>query len=302
MTETNGSHQSSEDRPLILFTNDDGIASPGLRAAAEAFTDLGDILIVAPREQQSGTGRSLPITSEGRIYEQTMIIAGVERLVYAVDGTPAQAVQHGVLELAPRLPALVVSGINYGENCGNGVTISGTVGAALEAASLGIPALAVSQVTHTDLHLTYSNDVDFSAAAIFARRFGEWLMNGTIPDDVDVLKVDIPLDATPDTPWVTTRLSRRRVYWPTRPERVALSDVGRMGYRFNSDPSQAEPDSDVYAVLHEQKVSVTPISLDLTSRTDLYRLRQYISGERKNGKKTAQTEKLREEARAKIKA
>jgi 5'-nucleotidase len=299
---SNGSGHSAE-RPLILFTNDDGIASPGLRAAAEAFCEIGDILIVAPREQQSGTGRSLPITSEGRIYEQRMTIGGIERTVYAVDGTPAQAVQHGILELSDRLPSLVVSGINYGENCGNGVTISGTVGAALESASLGIPALAMSQVTRHDLHLTYSNDVDFAAAAFFARKFGEWLLgrtlSSTLPDDVDALKIDVPLGATPETPWKVTRLSRRRVYWPTRPERVALHDIGRMGYAFNSDPSQAEPDSDVYTVLHEKNVSVTPISLDLTSRTDLYRLTQVLNGERKNGKKTAQTERLREEARAK---
>jgi 5'-nucleotidase len=297
----NGSERPLSEKPLILFTNDDGINSPGLRAAAEAFVDVGDILIVAPRAQQSGTGRSMPTTSEGRIFEQKMIIAGEEHTVYAVDGTPAQSVQHGVLELADRLPALVVSGINYGENCGNGVTISGTVGAALEAASLGIPALAMSQVTPPDLHLTYSQEVDFRPAAQFARKFGLFLMQAIIPDDVDVLKVDVPLGATPETPWRVTRLSRRRVYWPTRPERVALNDIGRVGYRFNSDPSEAEPDSDVYAVLHERVVSVTPISLDLTSRTDPYRLQQRINGERRNGKhKLAQLEKLRDEVRTKL--
>ncbi|MDX2159973.1 MAG: 5'/3'-nucleotidase SurE [bacterium] len=266
------------ERPLILFTNDDGIASPGLWAAVEAFSDLGDLLVVAPREQQSGTARSLPVTSEGRIYEREMVIKGVTRTVYAVDGTPAQAVQHGVFELADRKPALCVSGINYGDNVGNGVTISGTVGAALEAASLGIPALAMSQQTPTDLHLSYSNDVDFTAAAHFARQFGEWAIFNRRPDDVDVLKIDVPRGATPATEWKITRVSRRRVYWPTRPERVALNDVGRMGYRFDADPSIAEPDSDVYVLLHEGKVSVTPLSLDLTARTDPYRLHQILTG------------------------
>ncbi len=271
------------ERPLILFTNDDGIDSPGLWAVAAAFTDLGDVLVTAPREQQSGTGRSMPIASEGRIHPQQLTLNGAEYTVYAIDGTPAQAVQHGVLELAPRLPALVVSGINYGENVGNGVTISGTVGAALEAASLGIPALAVSQQTATDLHLTYSEEVDFSAAAHFARLFGGWLIDSQRPDDVDVLKLDVPVGATSATPWRTTRLSRRRVYWPSRPERISLSDIGRIGYHFDADPADAEPDSDVYAVLHEGVVSVTPISLDMTSRTDLYRLRQLLRGERHYG-------------------
>jgi 5'-nucleotidase len=267
----------SNERPIILFTNDDGIESPGLWALAEAFSDLGEILVVAPRLQQSGMGRSMPVTSEGRIHLQKMALNGHEHTVYAVDGTPAQAVQHGVLELAERLPSLVVSGINYGENTGNGVTISGTIGAALEAASLGIPAVAASLQTPFDLHLTYSNDVDFKPAAHFARMFGEWLMCHRRPDDVDVLKLDVPWGATFETPWRVTRLSRRRVYWPTRPERVALSDIGRLGYKFEADPSQAEPDSDVHAVLHQKVVSVTPMSLDMTSRTDLFRLRQMLN-------------------------
>lgn len=276
----------SNERPLILFTNDDGIESPGLWAVAAAFAEVGEILVVAPRLQQSGMGRSLPITSEGRIYPRELPMNGTPYKAYAVDGTPAQAVQHGVLELSNRLPALVVSGINYGENTGNGVTISGTVGAALEAASLGIPAIAVSQQTPKDLHLSYSNDVDFSAAAHFARLFGEWLLNTpSTPDDVDALKLDVPCNATPETPWRVTRLSRRRVYWPTRPERLALSEIGRIGYAYDTDPAKAEPDSDVYAVLHDGVVSVTPISLDMTSRTDLFRMRQLLAGERKYGTK-----------------
>ncbi len=264
------------ERPLILFTNDDGIMSPGLWAVATAFVDLGEILVVAPQEQQSGMGRSLPITSRGHIYPRQLALGGSEYTVYGVHGTPAQAVQHGVLELSDRLPSLVISGINYGENTGNGVTVSGTVGAALEAASFGIPAIAVSQQTAKDLHLTYSGEVDFTAAAHFTRMFGEWLLSNERPDDVDVLKIDVPVRATPETPWRVTRVSRRRVYWPTRPERIALEDAGPLGYHLDTDPTKAEPDSDVYTVLHEGLVSVTPMSLDLTSRTDLFRLQQIL--------------------------
>jgi 5'-nucleotidase len=275
----------AQQRPIILFTNDDGIGSPGLWAAAHAFADLGEILVVAPQEQQSGMGRSLPVASKGHIYTRQLLIGDVEYTVYGVDGTPAQAVQHGILELADELPVLVVSGINYGENCGNGVTISGTVGAALEAASLDIPAIAVSQETPKDLHLTYSSDVDFGAAAYFARMFGEWMMSADRPDDVDILKIDVPLGATPESDWRITRLSRRRVYWPTRPERAALEDPGPLGYKFQLDPSKAEPNSDVYAVLQDKVVSVTPMSLDMTSRTDLHRLEQMLQPDiaHKNG-------------------
>lgn len=265
-------------KPLILFTNDDGIASPGLWEAVRAYEGVGDLLVVAPREQQSGMARSMPTYSKGTIYPYTAPFAIANCTAYAVDGTPAQAVQHGVLELSSRLPALVVSGINYGDNCGNGITISGTVGAAIEGASLSIPSIAVSQQTPHDLHLTYSNGVDFVPAAHFALKFGKMLLeHRVLPDDVDLLKVDVPWEATTDTAWRITRVSRRRVYFPTRPERVAGD--GKLGYRFNTDPSKAEPDSDVYVLMHEKLVSVTPMSLDMSSRTDLFRLRQILAGE-----------------------
>ncbi|MCY4146894.1 MAG: 5'/3'-nucleotidase SurE [Chloroflexi bacterium] len=265
-------------QPTILFTNDDGIDSPGLWAAVAAFRGCGRLLVAAPREQQSGMGRSMPHYSEGRIFPYTPPGDFGDCLAYAVDGTPAQAVQHAVLELADQQqPALLVSGINYGENTGNGVTISGTVGAALEGASFGILSIAVSLQTPTDLHLTHSDAVDFRSAAVWTRRFGEWLIDhAALPDDVDALKIDVPWDATAATDWRLTRLSRRRVYFPTRPERLALSDPAKLGYHYHADPNLAEPDSDVYVLLHEGLVSVTPISLDMTSRTDMFRLRQIL--------------------------
>jgi len=272
--------------PLILFTNDDGIESPGLWAVVEAFAGLGELLVVAPREQQSGMGRSMPRFSEGRIYDYPLPTGIPGCTAYAADATPAQAVQHGVLELAPRQPSLLVSGINYGENTGNGVTISGTVGAAIEAASLNIPAIAVSLQVPTDLHLSYSDGVDFTPSAQFALRFGKWwIEQRSLPDDVDLLKIDIPAEATIETEWRITRLSRRRVYWPTRPERVTLDGTGKLGYAYNTDPAKAEPNSDVYALMEDKVVSVTPISLDMTSRTDLFRLQQIIEGERVYGGK-----------------
>lgn len=271
--------------PIILFTNDDGIESPGLWALVAAFRDLGRLIVAAPREQQSGMGRSMPHYSEGRIFPFEAPIDCGDCSAYAVDGTPAQAVQHAVLELVDRQPALLVSGINYGENTGNGVTISGTVGAALEGASLGIRSIAVSQQTPTNLHLSHSNSVDFSVAAAIALQFGSWLIDHAgLPDDVDILKIDVPRGATAETEWRLTRLSRRRVYWPTRPERAALHDSGKLGYQYNSDPTAAEPDSDVYALLNDKVISVTPMSLDLTSRTDMFRLSQILLGKREYGR------------------
>ena len=233
-------------RPLILFTNDDGIDSPGLWASAGAFIDIADILIVAPIEQQSGTGRSLPISSRGNIVERELMVGGQKMVGYGVGGTPAQAVQHGASELAGRWPALVVSGLNYGENVCNGVTISGTVGAALEAACLGIPSVAVSLQVAKDLHLSYSREVNFSAAAYFTRFFGEWLLNSNErPDDVEVLKIEVPQHATPDTEWKVTRVSKQSLFWPVRPARRDFAGHGYVGNVANLDPSTAEPVSEI---------------------------------------------------------
>ena len=171
----------SMEKPKILLTNDDGIQSPGLWAAAEALSALGFVTVAAPREQSSGMGRSLPGTSDGIIQPETLVVHGQEWTVYAVGGSPAQAVLHAILEIMPQPPDLVVSGINYGENIGTGVTISGTVGAAMEAAALGYKALAVSLETDQKYHLSYSQEINFSAAALFTARFARMLLDKQFP-------------------------------------------------------------------------------------------------------------------------
>ncbi|HSS98543.1 MAG TPA: 5'/3'-nucleotidase SurE, partial [Terriglobales bacterium] len=184
-------------------------------------------------------------------------------------GTPAQAVQHAILEIMPSPPDLVVAGINYGTNFGTGVTISGTVGAAMEGASHGIPALAISLETEHKYHLTYSKEVDFKPSAHFTTYFARQLLNKKFPEDVQVLKVEVPQGATIETPWVTTRLSRLRFYLPTAPKRTSWSEPGSTGYSQVTDSSTFAPGTDVHAVIVERKVAVTPISLDQTSRVDL---------------------------------
>lgn len=269
-------------KPLILLTNDDGIRSPGLWAAAESLSRLGFVTVAAPREQCSGSGRSMPITSDGAIREESVTVGGKTWKVYAVGGSPAQAVQHGILELSERKPDLVVSGINYGENVGVSVTISGTVGAAMEGASHGIPSLAISLETDRRYHLSYSNEIDFSVAGHFAGFFGKLLLDRTLGADIDLLKVDVPCDATPETPWQVSRLSRAKYYLPVTPERARLDAPGRMGYEVAADTGSLEPDSDIYLLRVARLVSVTPLSLDMTSRIDLgyleARLRQAIDG------------------------
>lgn len=253
-------------RPQILLTNDDGILSPGLWAAAAALAELGFVTVAAPREQSSGMGRSLPASSDGIIRQETVQVGGQDWQVYAVGGSPAQAVLHALLEILPQKPDLVVSGINYGENLAAGITVSGTIGAAMEAAASGIPALAVSLETEKAQHLSYSTAIDFSTAAQFTARFAQKILANGLPAGMDLLKIDLPAEATPKTPWAWTRLSHQRYYRPTRPERDSWLQPGTPGYELAPN-LQAEPeDSDVFTLLKKRLVSVTPLTLDFTAR------------------------------------
>jgi len=252
----------------ILLTNDDGIHSPGLWAAAEALSELGYVTVAAPRDQSSGMGRSLPMSSDGVIRPEVLRVRGKDWTVYAVGGTPAQAVLHGILEIMPQKPDLVVSGINYGENVATGITISGTVGAAMEAASQSIPALAASLETDREQHLSYSTEVDFSAAAYFTAYFARKMLEKQFPSEVDLLKVDVPSNATRQTPWQVTRLARQRYFIPVAPKRKSWEERGPVDYQEAAILEGEREDSDVYVLRVKRLVSLTPLSLDFTARVD----------------------------------
>ena len=260
----------------ILLTNDDGINSPGLWAAAEALSTLGFVTVAAPREQASGMGRSMPSTSDGIISEQNLTVHGVDWTIYAVGGTPAQAVQHAILEIMPVAPDIVVAGINYGTNIGTGITISGTVGAAMEGASHDILALAVSLETDHKYHLSHSEDVDFEVAAYFTAKFAKYLLDKKFPEEVEVLKLEVPSDASIETEWLFSRLTRERFYMPTAPERDSWDQPGSTGYKLQSNFDIFEKDSDAYVTLVDRKVAVTPINLDMTADVDFDKLDQKV--------------------------
>lgn len=263
----------------ILLTNDDGIDSPGLWAAAEALSELGFVTVAAPREQASGMGRSMPSTSDGVITERKLEVHGVEWTIYAVGGTPAQAVQHAILEIMPQEPDLVVAGINYGTNIGTGITVSGTVGAAMEGASHGIPSLAVSLETDHKYHLSHSAEIDFAMAAHFTAKFALSLCEKQFPPEVQVLKVEVPSDASLETDWALTRLARRRFYLPTAPKRSSWAEPGSTGYKQQPDLSVFAKDTDAHAVLVKRLVAVTPIDLDMTAKVDFKALDKLIRQE-----------------------
>lgn len=265
-----------ESTPLILITNDDGIRSPGLLAAAEAVHDLGEILVVAPKYQQTGAGRSTFAFNNVPVHEEHMSVGGRRVSAFSVEGTPVQAVLYALMEVAPRKPSLAISGINYGENLGTGITASGTVGAALEAAVFGIPSLAISLETAKEYHYNLSRDIDFTAATFFTRIFAQHLLSVELPPDVDVLKVDVPEDATEETPWRLTRVSRQRYFHPVKSGFPNSSGASTIDYETRVDFDVLEPDSDIFALVKDRMVSVSPLTLDLSSRVDLHHLAQLL--------------------------
>ncbi|MBA3530545.1 MAG: 5'/3'-nucleotidase SurE [Ardenticatenales bacterium] len=265
---------SEETRPLIFITNDDGIGSPGLRAVAEVLAPMGDLLIVAPKQQQTGAGRSFPPGLWEFEPQEITLSNGTVLPAYAINSSPAQAVRGGIKLLAGRTPDLLVSGINYGENMGVGVTISGTVGAAIEGVAAGVPGLAVSLETDIHHHLVHSDEVDFSVAAFFAHIFAEMMLKLSLPPHTDLLKLDVPMEATADTPWRITRLSRQNYFSSTVEEWDGVRRFN--GYRRDVDMETLEADSDIYAIMVDKVVSLTPMTIDLTAQSDFAALAEEI--------------------------
>ncbi|MBN1262293.1 MAG: 5'/3'-nucleotidase SurE [Anaerolineae bacterium] len=264
------------ERPLILVTNDDGITSLGLWRSVEALLPLGEILVVAPDRQWSGAGRAMPQHVTGRLTPASRDVKGQRVKAYAVDATPALAVDHGVLELASRRPSLVVSGINSGANLSYDITISGTVGAAFEAAAFGIPALAVSLEMDAAYHLAGNMQASYIASQILIHAFADQLLRCGLPEGVDLLNLNVPSDAREDVVWRWTRLARQRYFTPEAPDRTA--DRGRPRYRMIDNPLDTSPDSDVWAVLVDRVASATAVSLDMTARVDFSTLDRMLSG------------------------
>jgi 5'-nucleotidase len=171
----------------VLLTNDDGIDAAGIRALSEALSAEYDVTVVAPATNQSGVGGN-------RSWWETTIEYTERDLGYAVEGTPADCVAVAAVALELE-PDVVVSGCNHGPNIGAHVLgQSGTVGAAMEAAFLGTPAIAVSLYDRGNLPIppTVTHD-DFAlagrvAADLVARVDDE----GRLPFGADVLNVNVP--------------------------------------------------------------------------------------------------------------
>jgi 5'-nucleotidase len=232
--------------PRILVTNDDGIFSEGIKLLAEELSAVGEVTVVAPDREQSAMGHALTLTRPLRMQK-------VEDHRFAVDGTPTDCVNLGVLSLFKDSPPdFVASGINFGMNLGDDVTYSGTVSAGFEGTLLGIPSVAFSQ--------EIAEGFSFRPAAIFARRLFRILveMKDSIPRDL-LLNVNIP--AGPIGGISFTRLGRR-VYKQSVIEK--LDPRGRKYYWIHGVPQWEKATGTDYEAISMGKISVTPLHLDLT--------------------------------------
>jgi len=240
----------------ILIANDDGYLAPGLAALVRACQGLGDIDVIAPEQNASGTSNALTLNRPLNVFEARGDHVKGFRVV---NGTPSDCVHVALTGLLPQRPDLVLSGINNGANMGDDTLYSGTVAAAMEGYLFGIPAIAFSQV-----HKGWG-DIDAAAATARAvieqvlatARPGPWLLNVNIPNRADAATL----------PRLVTRLGRRHASEPvirqTNPRGEEIYWIGPAG-----DAREAGEGTDFHATTNGC-VSITPLQVDLTDHARL---------------------------------
>src|SRR5262245_52956594 len=239
--------------PTLLVTNDDGINAAGLAALARAVEELGEVHVLAPEREQSACGHALTL-------HRPLRVESVGERRFAVNGTPSDCVNLGVLGFLPERPILVISGINHGSNLGDDVTYSGTVSAAMEGTLLGVPSIAVS----------LASGGDFEEAARVARLVAMRVLVSGLPDKT-LINVNVPAGAVRGI-----RLARlgHRVYEGRIVEQA--DPRGRPHYWIGAGPPQwgLLEGTDMGAV-HDGFVAVTPVHLDLTNHRALAQMQDW---------------------------
>jgi 5'-nucleotidase len=233
---------------IILLSNDDGIHSDGIITLEKSLQRIGEIYTVAPDREQNSMSHALTLHRPLRVYE-----VGARRL--AVDGTPTDCVKLAISGLLPVRPDLVVSGINKGPNLGDDIIYSGTVSGAIEAALLGVPAIAVSLVTFEGFK--------FEAAAEFTATLVSRIREGGLPLET-LLNVNVPpLPKEQIKGWRITRQGKRH-YGENIVERT--DPRGKKYYWIGGDDlGFAHEDGTDCMAVHEGYISVTPLQVDLTN-------------------------------------
>ena len=239
--------QPASDRFTILLSNDDGYDAPGLRALVEALRPVGEIIVAAPTFEQSGKGHGLTLREPIAVSERKQPNGTIW---YSIEGPPATSVRLALESLLTRRPDVVISGINRGDNLGITVYHSGTVGAAREAAIVGVPAIAVS--------IRGDDAATYAAAASFVRSLVEQLRAKDALKPGLFLNVNVPVGPTQGAR--LTGLSVKPRY--DRFERQ-MSPMGRLFFwpAFEQLEDDAEG-TDVWAFVRGF-ITVTPMKLDV---------------------------------------
>jgi 5'-nucleotidase len=235
----------------ILIANDDGYLAPGIAALVQACQGLGQIAVIAPEQNASGTSNALTLSRPLSVFQaRGEHVAGFR----VVNGTPSDCVHVALTGLLPYKPDLVLSGINNGANMGDDTLYSGTVAAAMEGYLFGIPAIAFSQVDKGWAHLEAAAATARAVVeqVLAARQPGPWLLNVNIPNRPDAASL----------PRLVTRLGRRHASEPvirqTNPRGEDIYWIGPAG-----DAREAGEGTDFHATSHGA-VSITPLQVDLT--------------------------------------
>ncbi|WP_405285138.1 5'/3'-nucleotidase SurE [Methanobrevibacter sp.] len=255
-----------------LISNDDGITASGILAAKKAVDELCETYVVAPEHQQSGIGHALTLNEPLRINERTLRDGSKG---YGVTGTPTDAVTLALFEIMDEKPDIMISGINTGFNLGKAeLTTSGTIGAAIEAASFNIPAIAISQeVTRDDIKFdTGEVEIDFDFAGKMLKKIAKIILKKGLPEGIDLLNVNIPANPINEEFEVVTL--GKRMYVPIIEKR--LDPREKPYYWIGGDPYESDvPGTDGHALRKYQKTTVTPLKIDLTG--DMSLLKEWLS-------------------------
>lgn len=247
----------------VLLVNDDGVAAPGMDVLEQAVAPLcRELWVVAPEKEESGTGHAFSLHRPVRLRQ-----AGERR--FAVDGLPTDATMMAlgvVMKDAP--PDIVLSGVNRGANLGDDASYSGTVGAAMEAALSGFPAIAFSQ------NKAPTADPKWETSLAHIGPTLDWLLAQNWPAGA-ILNVNFP-DCAPDSVMGrrVTRLARRK---PGGEIAYGLDPAGKPYHWISSKRivSEVHADSDVQACM-DNYISMTPLGFDLTDHVLLERARSAL--------------------------
>ena len=254
-----------------LISNDDGITASGILAAKKAVENLCDTCVIAPETQQSGIGHALTLYEPLRVNKYILKDGS---LGYGVSGTPTDAVTIGLFQLLDEKPDIMISGINTGFNLGQAeLTTSGTLGAAIEAASFGIPTIAISQEVIRD-DIKFENgeiEIDFDFAGKMLNKISKIVLKKGLPEGIDLLNVNIPENPVNEE-FEVVKLGKR-MYTPIMHKR--LDPRGKPYYWIGGEPYDSDvPGSDGYELRKAHKTTVTPLKIDLTS--DMTLLKEWL--------------------------